>query len=106
MAPPAGSAPIAPGGRCWMAGLQALHAQLARPQTLLQLPGLARQFYQDVVTDLGLEQVLTLGCLFSQADVSIEFVELPADLATPGEDGILLPKTDEIITYLETAFAQ
>jgi anionic cell wall polymer biosynthesis LytR-Cps2A-Psr (LCP) family protein len=85
--------------------LQALQAQLARPQTLLQLPGLVRQFYQDVITDLGLEQVLALGCLFSPADVSIEFVELPADLATPGEDGILLPKTDEIVAYLETAFA-
>jgi anionic cell wall polymer biosynthesis LytR-Cps2A-Psr (LCP) family protein len=86
--------------------LQTLQAQLARPQTLLKLPGLVRQFYQDVVTDLGLAQVLALGCLLGQEDVSIEFVELPADLVTPGEGMILLPRTDEIIAYLETAFAR
>lgn len=86
--------------------LQALQAQLVRPQTLLKLPRLVRQFYQDVVTDLGLEQVLALGCLLSQADVSMEHVELPAGLVTPGEGKILLPKTDEIVAYLETAFAR
>jgi len=86
--------------------LQALRAQLTRPETLLKLPGLIRQFHQDVVTDLGLEQLLALGCLLGVEDVSVEYLELGSDLVTLGEDKILFPKTDEIVAYLETAFAQ
>jgi anionic cell wall polymer biosynthesis LytR-Cps2A-Psr (LCP) family protein len=86
--------------------LRALYAQVTRPEILLKLPGLLRRFHQDVVTDLGLSQVLAMGCLVSQPDVSVEYLELSSDLVTPGEDNILLPKTDEIITYLETTFAE
>jgi anionic cell wall polymer biosynthesis LytR-Cps2A-Psr (LCP) family protein len=86
--------------------LRALYAQFTRPETLLSLPGLIRQFHQDVVTDLGLNQVLALACLLQEPDVSIEHLELGADLVTPGEGNILLPETDQIGVYLETAFLQ
>ncbi|MCP4536812.1 MAG: LCP family protein [Chloroflexi bacterium] len=86
--------------------IQALYAQLAQPETLLKLPNLLRQFQQDVVTDLGLSQMLILACMLQEPDVSIEHLELDTDLVTPGEDNILLPKTDQIITYLETTFVQ
>jgi len=86
--------------------LRALYAQFTRPETLLSLPGLIRQFHQDVVTDLGLSQVLALACLLQEPDVSIEYLELGADLVTPGEGNILLPETDRIVAYLETEFLQ
>jgi len=38
--------------------------------------------------------------------VSIEYLELGADLVTPGEGNILLPETDRIVAYLETEFLQ
>ncbi|RLC73683.1 MAG: hypothetical protein DRJ03_26625 [Chloroflexi bacterium] len=86
--------------------LRALEAQLARPETLFKLPDLLRQFHQDVVTDMGLSQILVLACILQEPDVSIEYLELDADLVTLGEDNILLPKTDQIIAYLNTAFVQ
>ena len=86
--------------------LQALEAQITRPETLLKLPNLLRQFYQDVVTDLNLGQVLAMGCLLGHPDVSVEHLALSPDLVTPAGDNILLPKTDQIAAYLETAFGQ
>jgi anionic cell wall polymer biosynthesis LytR-Cps2A-Psr (LCP) family protein len=86
--------------------LQALRAQVTRPQTLLRLPALVRRFHQDVVTDLGLSEVVVLACLAQEADVSIEHVALPPDLVTPGEGKVLMPKTDEVSVYLATALAQ
>jgi len=86
--------------------LRALYAQLTRPETLLKLPGLVRQFHQDVVTDLGLNQVLALGCLLNEPDVSIEHLELGSDLVMPVEGNILWPKTDLIVAYLKTVFVQ
>ena len=59
-----------------------------------------------MVTDLGLSQVLALACLLQEPDVSIEYLELGADLVTPGEGNILLPETDRIVAYLETEFLQ
>jgi anionic cell wall polymer biosynthesis LytR-Cps2A-Psr (LCP) family protein len=85
--------------------LQALFAQVTRPETLLKLPELLQQLYQDVVTDMGLSQFLILTCMM-QESLSIEYLKLDPALVTPGEDKILLPKTDEIIKYLETEFVQ
>jgi hypothetical protein len=86
--------------------LRALYAQVIRPETLLKLPSLFRQFHQDVVTDLGLGQILALACILQEPDLSIEHLELDPALVTPGEGNILLPKTDQIIAYLETEFVQ
>lgn len=86
--------------------LRALYAQVIRPETLLKLPGLFRQFHQDVVTDLGLGQILALACVLQEPDLSIEYLELDSALVTPGEGNILLPKTDRLIAYLEMEFVQ
>jgi hypothetical protein len=44
--------------------------------------------------------------MIQESGVSIEYLTLDPALVTPGEGNILLPKTDEIITYLETEFIQ
>jgi hypothetical protein len=86
--------------------VQALVDQLTSAETLLKLPALIRQFEQDVVTDLDLEQLLALGCLLAEEDVSIEYMQIGPDLVTPGVDKILFPKTEEIIDYIQTEFLE
>jgi anionic cell wall polymer biosynthesis LytR-Cps2A-Psr (LCP) family protein len=81
--------------------LQALYAQVTSLETLPKLPKLLWQFHQDVVTDLGLTEALSLACMLQEPDLSIEYLELDPALVTPGEGIILLPKTDEIIKDLE-----
>lgn len=87
--------------------LRALRDQLIRPQTLFRFPRLIRRFHQDVVTDLGLGDILTLACMLQESDLTIEHLELPSELFTPGEGKTLFPKTDEIVAYLqETGFIE
>lgn len=86
--------------------LAALKAQLARPETMLKLPGAVSRFYQDVVTDLSLSQVLALGCLANEPDLSLAHVSLATDMVTQGPDKILYPKMDEIVAYLQAAFIE
>jgi hypothetical protein len=86
--------------------VQALVDQLTSAETLLKLPALIRQFEQDVVTDLDLEQLLALGCLLAEEDLSVEYMQIGPDLVTPGVDKILFPKTEEIIDYIQTEFLE
>jgi hypothetical protein len=86
--------------------LDALRAQLARPQTLTRLPALIRQFYQDVVTDLSLRQALSLACVLQMPDVSIEHLALEPDMVTVGPENALTPKMEQIMAFLEASFIQ
>lgn len=86
--------------------LQALYDQLISLKTLLNSPGLIRRFHQYVVTDLGLNHILAMTCLLQEPDLSVEYLELSPDMFTPGEGKIILPKTAEIVGYLEEEFAK
>ncbi|MBN1933723.1 MAG: LCP family protein [Anaerolineae bacterium] len=86
--------------------LQALYAQLTRPATLAKLPALVHEFYLDVVTDLNVNQFLSLACLLQEPDVSIVYLELGADLVTVGPDRVLVPKTEQVIQFIDTRFIQ
>jgi len=86
--------------------LDALRVQLARPQILMRLPALTRRFYQDVVTDLSLNQVFTLACVLQTADVSIEQLALGPEMVTVGAEETLSPKMELIMAFLETSFLQ
>ena len=82
--------------------IAACQAQLVRPQTLALVP----RFYQDVVTDLSLRQVVALACALQAPGASIEYLSLAPDMVTVGPDNVLTPKMDEIKAFLETSFMQ
>lgn len=76
--------------------LTALNAQLTSPQIITKIPGVVQQFYSNVITDLSVKQLFSLACLLGASGVNINLSELGPQLVTPGEGGILLPKTAEI----------
>jgi anionic cell wall polymer biosynthesis LytR-Cps2A-Psr (LCP) family protein len=86
--------------------LDAIRAQLFRPQTVARLPALTRRFYQDVVTDLSLSQIFTLACVQQTQDVSIEHLALGPEMVTVGggPKEMLHPKMELIMAFLETSF--
>jgi LCP family protein required for cell wall assembly len=87
----------------------ALRAQLGRPETLTRLPALARQLYNDVVTDLGLGQVLALACAVwtsDMSDISIEYLSLAPESVTTAPGNVLEPNVGEISAFLATSFTQ
>jgi len=86
--------------------IAALRDQLARPETVTRLSVLIPRFYQDVVTDLGLRQVLALACALQAPDVSIEHLALEPDMVTVEPDNVLTPNVEEIVAFLETSFLQ
>jgi LCP family protein required for cell wall assembly len=86
--------------------LDALRTQLTRPQVVVRLPSLIRQFYQDVVTDLSLSQISSLACVLQTPDVPIEHLALAPDMVTVGPGEMLSPKLEPIMAFLETSFIQ
>jgi LCP family protein required for cell wall assembly len=86
--------------------IYALGAQLTRPQIVVRLPALIRQFYQDVVTDLSLNEAYALTCVLQAPDVSFEDLALSPDMVTVGPDEMLMPKMEHIQDFVETSFIQ
>ena len=86
--------------------LAAFKTQLARPQTLLQIPLLVQQFHDDVVTDMSLNEGLALACLFQQPNLAIEQIELGPELMNMAANGVLVPQTEEIVAYLQASFIE
>jgi anionic cell wall polymer biosynthesis LytR-Cps2A-Psr (LCP) family protein len=83
-----------------------LGAQLTRPQNVVRLPALIRQFYQDLVTDLSLNEAYALACVLQAPDVSFEDLALSPDMVTVGPDEMLMPKMEQIRAFLESSFIQ
>ena len=86
--------------------LAALNAQLARPQTLLQIPLLVQQFHDDVVTDMSLNEGLALACLFQQPNLAIEQIGLGPDLISVAANGVYVPRTEQIVAFLQGSFVE
>ena len=86
--------------------LDSLQTQLFRPETLLTLPDLIRQFHRNVVTDLSLNQFLDLNCMLQATDVSIEYLAFDASLVVLTPDDVLIPNTAQVIDFIDTAFMQ
>ena len=86
--------------------LDALRVQLARPETVMRLPALIHEFYQDVVTDLSLNQISTLACVLESEDVWIEQLALGPEMVSVGPDQMLRPKMELVMAFLETSFIQ
>jgi hypothetical protein len=80
--------------------LEALRDRLRRPEALLRLPRLARRVHQDVVTDLGLDDVRALACMLQAPDLEVAYLTLPDALFAPGAHKVLYPQTGEIVAAL------
>jgi hypothetical protein len=82
----------------------AARAQLAQPATVARLAVQVPGVYQDVVTDLSLNQVSALACVLQEPGLSIESLALGPDMVTVGPDETLSPNMERIAAFLETSF--
>jgi LCP family protein required for cell wall assembly len=84
--------------------LVALLFEMTQPENLTKLPEIIKEYYQAVVTDLTLNQLLDLTCVLSQPGISYQYVEFEQSLIVSEKAGILVPDSDGVTQFLQTSF--
>ena len=84
--------------------LAILHQALSF-QSLPDYPGLVNNFYQDVATDLSLNQLMDLACVLQNPQMDVDYVEFKSSLIVSEQNGILIPNTSAIASYYQPIYS-
>ena len=74
-------------------------------QSLPNYPSLTQNFYQDVATDLSLNQLMDLACVLQNPQFDVNYVEFQNSLFTTEQNGILIPNSSAIASYYQPIFS-
>lgn len=85
--------------------LVAILQEILNYESVPSYPGLVNDFYQDVVTDLTVNQLLDMTCLMQNIGFNnFQYVEFKRTLVSGEQNNVLIPNTSEITQYYQTYF--